>query len=136
MALVRFDGPLFFANSSYPEDQIMERRQNMKDLRHILIVSDGINGMDASGEETLSSIVDRARAAGLDISFSGVNESVMKVLKRTFLLEKIGEDHIYPTLEHAIHSIHRQAHVDDVDAAACPLMDVCRLTHAIAKKGS
>ncbi|MBW1932220.1 MAG: SulP family inorganic anion transporter [Deltaproteobacteria bacterium] len=129
MALVRFDGPLFFANSSYLEDQIMERRQNMKDLRHILIVSDGINDMDASGEETLSSIVDRVRAAGLDISFSGVNESVMKVMKRTFLLEKIGEDHIYPTLEHAIRSIHRQAHVDDVDEA-CPLMDVCRLTHA------
>jgi SulP family sulfate permease len=129
IALIRFDGPLFFANSSYLEDQIMERMQSMKDLRHILIVSDGINDMDASGEETLSSIVDRVRAAGLDISFSGVNESVMKVLKRTFLLEKIGEDHIYPTLEHAIRSIHRQAHADDVEGV-CPLMDVCRLTHA------
>jgi SulP family sulfate permease len=129
IALIRFDGPLFFANSSYLEDQIMERRQNMKDLRHILIVSDGINDMDASGEETLSSIVDRTRAAGLDISFSGINESVMKVLKRTFLLEKIGEGHIYPTLEHAIRSIHRKEHVDEVDEA-CPLMDVCRLTHA------
>jgi anti-anti-sigma regulatory factor len=104
----------------------MERRQSMKDLKHILIVANGINDMDASGEETLSSIVDRVRAAGLDISFSGVNESVMKVLKRTFLLEKIGEDHIYPTLEHAIRSIHCKAHVGDVDEA-CPLMDVCRL---------
>ena len=85
--------------------------------------------MDASGEETLSSIVDRVRAAGLDISFSGVNESVMKVLKRTFLLEKIGEDHIYPTLEHAICSIHPHEHMDDVEGV-CPLMDVCRLTHA------
>lgn len=126
MAIIRFDGPLFFANSSYLEDQIMERRQKMKDLKHILIVSNGINDMDASGEETLSSIVDRVRAAGLDISFSGVNESVMKVLKRTFLLEKIGEDHIYPTLEHAIRTIHCQAHVGDVDES-CPLMEVCRL---------
>ena len=67
--------------------------------------------------------------AGIDISFSGVNESVMKVMKRTFLLEKIGEDHIYPTLEHAIRSIHGQAHADEIDEA-CPLMDVCRLTHA------
>jgi len=129
MALIRFDGPLFFANSSYLEDQIMERMQSMKDLRHILIVSNGINDMDASGEETLSSIVDRVRAAGLDISFSGINESVMKVLKRTFLLEKIGEDHIYPTLEIAICAIHPQAHMDDVEGV-CPLMDVCRLTHA------
>ena len=47
------------------------------------------------GEETLSLLVDRVRSAGIDISFSGVNESVLKVIKRTHLLEKIGDDHIY-----------------------------------------
>ena len=129
IAVIRFDGPLFFANASYLEDQIAERRQSMEYLRHIIIVSNGINDIDASGEETLSLLVDRVRAAGIDISFSGVNESVIKVLERTFLLEKIGEDHIYPTLEIAIRAIHPHEHVDDVDKA-CPLTDVCRLTHA------
>ncbi|MDL1958113.1 MAG: SulP family inorganic anion transporter [Deltaproteobacteria bacterium] len=129
IAVIRFDGPLFFANASYLEDQIMERRQSMKYLRHIIIVSNGINDIDASGEETLSLLVDRVRAAGIDISFSGVNESVIKVLERTYLLEKIGEDHIYSTLEIAIRAIHPHEHVDDVDKT-CPLTDVCRLTHA------
>ncbi|MDH3885442.1 MAG: SulP family inorganic anion transporter, partial [Desulfobacterales bacterium] len=32
--VVRFDGPLFFANASYLEDQIRNRRRSKKDLKH------------------------------------------------------------------------------------------------------
>jgi len=82
--------------------------------------------MDASGEEILSLLVDRVRSAGMDISLSGVNESVMKVLKRTYLIAKIGEDHVFPTIEKAIGSIHAGAHVGSREVA-CPLTTVCRL---------
>ncbi|VBB41490.1 Sulfate permease [uncultured Desulfatiglans sp.] len=127
MTLIRFDGPLFFANASYLEDKIMERMREMKHLKHIVIVSNGINDIDASGEETLSLLVDRVRSAGVDISLSGVNESVMKVLKRTHFLEKIGEDHLFPTMERAIQANYTQAHRDGQEEA-CPLLTVCRLT--------
>jgi anti-anti-sigma factor len=124
--MVRFDGPLFFANASYLEDQITERMMNKKDLKHIIVVSDGINDIDASGEEVLSLLVDRVRSAGVDISFSGVNESVMAVFKRTHLLEKIGTDHIYSTKEKAICSMHAHAH-NESGEEVCPLTTVCRL---------
>ncbi len=126
IAVIRFDGPLFFANSSYLEDQIADRMQAKPQLKHILIVANGINDMDASGEEILSLLVDRVRSAGMDMSFSGVNESVMKVLQRTHLLAKIGEDHIYPTMEKAIGAIHADAHRNSQEIA-CPLTTVCRL---------
>ena len=126
IAVIRFDGPLFFANSSYLEDQITDRMRAKPDLRHIHIVANGINDMDASGEEILSLLVDRVRSAGLDLTFSGVNESVMKVLRRTYLIAKIGEDHIYPTMEKAIGAIHADAHRDSRETA-CPLTTVCRL---------
>jgi SulP family sulfate permease len=128
--LVRFDGPLFFANASYLEDKIAERMRDKKDLKHIVIACDGINDMDASGEEVLSLLVDRVRSAGLDISLSGVNEAVMKVLKRTFLIEKIGTDHIFPTKEQAICQIHEHAHHESGEDR-CPLTTVCRLTESI-----
>lgn len=127
MTLIRFDGPLFFANASYLEDKIMERMREMEHLKHIVIVSNGINDIDASGEETLSLLVDRVRSAGVDISLSGVNESVMKVLKRTHFLEKIGEDHLFPTMERAIQENYTHAHRDGQEEA-CPLLTVCRLT--------
>ena len=124
--LIRFDGPLFFANASFLEDQITSRMSAKKDLRHIIIAASGIADMDASGEETLSLLVDRVRSAGIDISLSGVNESVMKVLERTHLIEKIGRDHVYPTMDRAVCSVHAEAHRDSREEN-CPLTNVCRL---------
>jgi sulfate permease, SulP family len=124
IAMIRFDGPLFFANASYLEDKIMEIMQEKKELKHIVIVSNGINDIDASGEETLSLLIDRVRSAGVDISLSGVNEAVMSVFKRTHFPEKIGEHHIYPTMEKAIESIYQETH-DGEDEGPCPLVPVC-----------
>ncbi len=108
--LVRFDGPLFFANASYLEDKINDRLIQKKDLKDIVIVANGISDMDASGEEVLSLLIDRVRSAGVEISFSGVNEVVMAALKRTHLLEKIGQEHIYPTMERAVCEVQEHAH--------------------------
>ena len=126
VAMVRFDGPLFFANSSYLEDKMMDIMRIKKKLKHIILVSNGINDIDASGEETLSLLVDRIRSAGVDFSMSGVNESVMEVLRRTHLPEKIGEDHIFATMEKAIKQVYPDTHTDSQEQA-CPLLTVCQL---------
>lgn len=126
IAMVRFEGPLFFANSSYLEDSIRGIIETKKNLKHIILVSNGINEMDASGEETLSLLVDRVRSRGLDISLSGVNEEVLKVLKQTHLLEKIGQDHIYHTKEEAIRKVYPVAHKETTEKE-CPLVAFCRI---------
>jgi MFS superfamily sulfate permease-like transporter len=124
IAMVQFEGPLFFANSSYLEDSIRGIIETKKKLKHIILVANGINEMDASGEEMLSLLVDRIRSAGLDISFCGINETVMKVLKRTHLFEKIGQDHLYHTPEQAINKIYPAAHKEATEKE-CPLA-ACR----------
>jgi SulP family sulfate permease len=126
ISLIRFDGPLFFANASYLDDQITELLLSKKSLKHIIIASNGINDIDASGEETLSLLIERTRRAGVDFSLSGVNEAVMKVLIRTHLREKIGEDHLYTTMEKAIAAIHGPTHQGSSEKA-CPLTTVCHL---------
>nr|MBL0713432.1 STAS domain-containing protein [Desulfobacterales bacterium] len=131
---VRFDGPLFFANASYLEDQIRHRRRTKKQLKHIIIGAEGINDMDASGQETLALIVERVRSAGIDISLSGVNGSVMQVLKRTHLFARIGEDHFYPSMKSAIRSIHEQTHRGGSEKN-CPLTSVCALDSIASGKG-
>ena len=127
MDLVRFDGPLFFANASYLEDEINRRLMAKTELRHIVIAANGISDMDASGEEVLSLLIDRARSAGVDISLSGVNENVMKVLKRTHLLENIGLKNIFPTMEQALCTVQKSAHRGGVEKN-CPLTTVCKLS--------
>ncbi|MBN1103606.1 MAG: STAS domain-containing protein [Deltaproteobacteria bacterium] len=124
IAMVRFDGPLFFANASYLEDKVMDTMRKRRKLKHIIIVSNGINDIDASGEETLSLLVDRIRSAGVDVSLSGVNEAVMDVLSRTHLREKIGVDHLFPTMEKAVRTVHGEAH-RGVEEETCPLLFAC-----------
>jgi MFS superfamily sulfate permease-like transporter len=127
IAVVRFDGPLFYANAGFLEDQITRRRKEMPKLRHVLIVAEGISEMDASGEQSLSLVVDRLRSAGYRISLAGVHANMMAVLERTHLLAKIGPENIYPTAREAIRVIHPEAHREG-DEPVCPLLKSCPAT--------
>ena len=123
IAVIRFDGPLFFANTSYLEDEVLDRVRSMPELKKLLFISDGINEIDASGEETLSLLIERLRSSGLDTYFSGVKEQVMETLRRAHLLEKIGEDHIFPTAAACLDAIWEDAHQDSREGS-CPLREV------------
>ncbi len=132
--LVRFDAPLFFANATYLEDQINERLRAKQDLRHIIIVSNAISDIDASGEEALSLLVDRVRSSGVEISFSGVNESVLQVLERTHLIERIGRERIFATMERAVRAVHADAHVNSREKL-CPLSSVLMPSWSSIRQG-
>jgi MFS superfamily sulfate permease-like transporter len=131
IAMIRFEGTLFYANAGYLEDQITDLLLTKRELKHILIVANGINDMDASGEEMLSLIVDRLRSGGYDISFSGLNENVLAVMKRTHLYEKIGEDHVFSTRYRAVEVIHARTHTQCRDEI-CPLLSVCFLEDGLS----
>jgi ActR/RegA family two-component response regulator len=132
LAVLRFDGPLFFANTSYLEDKVLDRVRKMPELKAILFKADGINEIDASGEEMLSLLVDRLRSGGYDVYFAGFNEQVIDTLKRSHLLDKIGEDHIFITVVQAMDEVWHAVHIDS-DEKACPLMEVVPVDADIQK---
>jgi SulP family sulfate permease len=121
IAVIRYNGSLFFANVDYLEKQILEVVATMPELKHILIVGNGINELDASGEETLSRVVDRLRDAGYDISMSGLNDHVLDAMRRTYLYDKIGEDHLFRNATLAIDALYETTHAGS-DENPCPLM--------------
>jgi MFS superfamily sulfate permease-like transporter len=129
IALVRFDGPLFFANSSFLEDKVRETRARKPELRQLVIVADGINDIDASGEETLSLLVDKVRSGGIGVAFSGLKGPVLEVLNKTYLLEKIGQENIFPTADQALKALHAGTHRDG-EEAHCPLTQVVHAPEA------
>lgn len=120
IAIIRVDGALFFANASYMEEKVLQTVSTMPDLRHVLIVANGINDIDASGEEVLSRLVDRTTELGMGLSFSGMKSRVLETLKRTHLIDRIGEDNLYPTQVVAISEIYTSAHRDS-EEDPCPL---------------
>ncbi|PID78468.1 MAG: sodium-independent anion transporter [Gammaproteobacteria bacterium] len=121
VAVVRFEGTLFFANATYLEDKVLAFQKERPELKHIIIACGGINDIDASGEEALGLLVDRVRAGKIDISFSGLNENVLSVFKNTHLFEKIGAEHIYGNVQDAVEEVFKKTHQRN-SVYSCPLV--------------
>ncbi|MBC8209287.1 MAG: STAS domain-containing protein [Desulfobulbaceae bacterium] len=125
IAVVRFDGALFFANASYLDEQVIRFRTENPDLRYILLDASGINDMDASGEEALALLVDRMRAAKLGFGISSVKDTVLNVMHRTHLYDKIEKDNFYPdsktAVDDIIYRIHHNTDLPEEGCNNCPL---------------
>lgn len=110
LAVIRFSGPLNFASISYLEDEVLGRVASMPELKSVLIDGEGINEMDASGEEMLRNLVRRLRSGGFQVAFSGLKDEIQDVLKRAHLDEVIGEENVYPTQAQALAGVYGAAH--------------------------
>jgi len=124
IAVIRFNSSLFFTNINYLEEKILEEVSTRPELRYILIVGNSINELDSSGEEMLSLLIGRLRESGHDVCISGLNDSVLDVMRRTHLYEKIGEDHLFRNVAKAIEKIHEPAHRNSQEKE-CPLLTIC-----------
>ncbi|MDI6746456.1 MAG: SulP family inorganic anion transporter [Rhodocyclaceae bacterium] len=103
---VRFDGRLYFANVSYFEDAILEAVAANPEAPYLLVVCDGINEIDASGEEVIHHLVERLHENGVVMLFSGFKKQVLDVIRATGLSKTIGEECFFATSDQALEKIY------------------------------
>jgi anti-anti-sigma regulatory factor len=132
VAVIRLNGSLFFANVSFIEDRVLEQVASMPELRHVLIVGNGMNDIDASGEVALSKLVSWLRERGLEVSFTGLNDRVLEVMERTHLLDKIGHERFFQSVTHAVLAIHGNGECIEDDGRDCPLVRPRFEAHEVA----
>ncbi len=118
---MRFDGSLYFANVSYFEDAVLEALAERPSTRAVLIVGDAINQLDASGEEIIHHLVERLRASGVTLVFSGLKRQVIDVMRQTGLIEVVGEDNIFATESQAITAMYERLGETAQDDLFCPV---------------
>jgi SulP family sulfate permease len=128
IAIFRFDDTLNFANTSFLEEEMLRLVAARPLVRHVMFAAQGITAIDASGAEKLGQFVERLRSEGYDIAFSSFKDDAMDVLQRMGVVQKIGEDHIYPTQALAIAGIYAQAHAG-ASEPDCPLQPL--LPHVV-----
>ncbi len=102
---VRFDGQLYFANMAYFEDAVLEAVASKPTAKYVLIVGNGINNLDASGEDIVRLLHERLRENGITLVFSGLKKQVIDVMRRTGLFEEIGQARIYASEDMALAAI-------------------------------
>ena len=118
---VRFDGSLYFANVSYFEEAILKAAADHQKAKFILVVADGINQLDASGEEVLHHLNQRLHDNGVTLVFSGLKRQVLKVMIRTKLIQVIGKQNIHATADLALEAIYQQLEAAADGEVYCPL---------------
>ena len=102
VGLMRFDGSLYFANVPYFEDAVLDLVASHPQAKYLIIVTKGINEIDASGEEVIHQLVHRLKARGVTLVFAGVKAQVLEVMERTGLNEIIGKDNIFKSTNEAV----------------------------------
>ncbi|MBT4123323.1 MAG: sulfate permease [Candidatus Ruthia sp.] len=95
VSIVKYSGSLYFANAGYFEDKILQLIADKHEcLKYIIVDMAGINQIDASGEDTLSGLLDRCSAGGVEILFARM-EGIERVLVRSGFMDKYGENRFY-----------------------------------------
>jgi SulP family sulfate permease len=110
---IRFDGRLYFANVSHFEEAVLNAVADNPEAPYVLIVGEGINGIDASGEEVIHHLVERLNENGIVVLFSGLKKQIHDVMQATGLREIIGEKRFFATAEEALDAIYSRAEYAD-----------------------
>ena len=119
ISLIRFDGPLYFANTGYFEDKILERVALKPDLKFVIVDAEGINELDATGEEMLHNLVERLKEAGVTLLIARAKKQLWDIFERTGLMDRLGREHVFALRTQAFNYAWDQ--LGDNHAETCPL---------------
>jgi len=119
ISLIRFDGSLYFANTGYFEDKILERVALKPDLKFVIIDAEGINEIDSTGEEMLGMLTERLHEAGVELLFARAKKQLWDTFERTGLIDKLGREHMFALRTQAFNYAWEQ--LGDNHAETCPL---------------
>ena len=119
ISLIRFDGSLYFANTGYFEDKILERVALKPDLKFVIIDAEGINEIDATGEEMLGQLTERLREAGVELLMARAKKQLWDTFDRTGLMDILGREHMFALRTQAFN--YAWDKLGDNHAETCPL---------------
>lgn len=103
--VMRFDGSLNFVNVAYFEDAVEESLARFPNAKAILIIGNGINDIDVSGEEKVRALANSLKEAGVALYFSSLKRQVKAVFDGPQLAVAIPAENIFKTKEKALQAL-------------------------------
>jgi high affinity sulfate transporter 1 len=104
--IVRVDGQLYYANALTVRDRVKAMIAEMASPpRAVILDSSAWDQLDLTSTDVLTSLVKELRGNGIAVYFADVHAPVLEYVRKTGLLEFIGEDHVFPTVDLAVRSL-------------------------------
>ncbi len=121
IAVLRFEGPLFFANTTYFENHVLERVAAMPGLKFIIVDADAINEIDATGEAMLRSLSETLVNLDISFLFSRLQGNVMAAFRRTNFFNPEWKHHFFRNRTEALNYAWKR--LREKDTSKCPAED-------------
>lgn len=102
VAVYRFDGDLYFANTGYLEGKLLNNISQKPNLKVLILDMESIDQVDSTGEEMLEKLADRLKFAGIEFYIARTKLRVYQALQRSGLAKHIGEERFFRERKHAI----------------------------------
>jgi SulP family sulfate permease len=103
--VLRFDASLVFINSAYFEEAVMRAISQFPQAKAVLVIGNGINRVDATGEEKLRTLASDLRTAGITLMLSGLKKQVREALGRAGLEDVVGRENLFPNKDLALRTL-------------------------------
>ena len=101
--IMRFDARLYFANVNYFKESIETAIENKgQTLKVFILDADSINSLDSSGVHAIEEIISYCEDKKILFYLVGAKGPVRDVLNKTHLLDKIGNQHSFIRIQHAV----------------------------------
>ena len=108
--ILRLDGPLYYANALTVRDRAKALIDAAQPLpRAVIFDAAAQDEIDLTSTDMLKSLVNELRAKNIAVYFADVHAPIREFSRRTGLLELIGEDKIFPTLDAAVRFLEKGA---------------------------
>lgn len=104
IALLRVDGPLFFANTKALEDRVAGLVADRPAVDTVVLDASGIGDLDASGAHLLAALDSDLRESGVTLHLATVRGPVRDVMHRAGLWDDLA-GRIHPSITSAIASV-------------------------------
>jgi high affinity sulfate transporter 1 len=103
LVIVRFDGPLYFANANALRDRIREVTTDVDpSVTMVIIDMEGVNYLDLEGCDMLNEITENMKSIGIEIHLARVKHGVRDMLEKDGVDKIIGSDHIHNKVVEAV----------------------------------
>ena len=112
---LRFDGSLYFAYAGYFEPRGLTHIAAKPHLKFVILDAEGINQIDATGEEILHTLSRRRKSAGVQLVIARAKRQLIDIFHRTHFDEHLGKEHFFRTRTDAI--LYARAHLGDQEQA-------------------
>lgn len=115
LSIVEILGDLYFGAVQHIESQLLDHLARYPGQRYLMLRMYSVENCDISGIHALENVLRNYRQSGGDVYISRCQEPVMKIMRSTGFIDRLGADHVLGRGQHAIHYLFH--HV--LDPAIC-----------------